>query len=397
MSIPKVRSIPVAVFDISSSSVGGAHALIKKAAHGEIPLVEKAAVLAQSRTQAPLQTELNIERFVAEALKGLETVATDIRKRDVHHPEYIQVVLASPWYTSQTRTIFFNKPTPFVCTEKLVHSLVDKEIEYILKNETDRFGALGTEYSIVEKQLSLIKLNGYVTHTPYGKRATSIEVYLTVTIAPKKVLDQFTDLLKRLYGTRPIGITTSAYATFVSLRSRAAATHESVIVDVGEEVTDVAFIKDELFLYQHSFPVGTYELYRALSAEGNHTAAEAISVLESYGLQKLSDGAKQTVEKSLAAFTATWQKGLQSVIDEGHYGFTLPPQWFTVVDPHFVQLVQRAITTDPYLAHRSNTPISSTIVTTETLEKSVKSAPDTALDIPLGVGLLFVESFLLVE
>lgn len=397
MSSPKVRSIPVAVFDISSSSVGGAHALIKKAAHGEMPLTEKAAILAQSRTHSPLQTELDIERFVSETLKSLKTVATDIRKRDVHHPEYIQIVLASPWYTSQTRTISFNKPTPFLCTEKLVHSLVDKEIEYILRNETDRFGELGTEYLIVEKQLSLIKLNGYVTHMPYGKRATSIEVYLTVTIAPKKVLDQCTDLLKRLYGTRPIGITTSAYATFVSLRNRATATHESVIVDIGEEVTDVAFIKDELFLYQHSFPVGTYELYRALAVEGKHSSAEAISVLESYGLQKLSEGAKQTVEKSLIAFTTTWQKGLQSVIDEGHYGFTLPSSWFTVVDPHFIQLVQRSITSDPYLVHRSSTPITSTIVTVETLEKSVKGAVDTVLDIPLALGLLFVESFLLVD
>lgn len=397
MSSSHVRSIPVAIFDISSSSVGGAHALIKKAANTEIPLVEKVAILAQSRSEAPLQTELNIERFVAEALKGLEAVATAVRKADVHHPEYIQIVLASPWYTSQTRTIVFSKSTPFLCTEKLVHSLVDKEVEYILKNETDQFGALGTEYTIVEKQLSLIKLNGYVTHAPYGKRATSIEVYLTVTVAPKKVLDQCTDLLRRMYGPRPVGITTSPYATFVSMRARAASTHESVIVDVGEEVTDVAFVKDELFLYQHSFPVGTYELYRALAAEGNHAPSEASAVLESYALQKLSGGAQQTVEKALALFATTWQKGLQEVIDKGHYGFALPPSWFIVVDPHFVQLLQRILANDPFLAHRSATAMTSTIITAGLLEKMVKPAPETVLDVPLAVGLLFVESFLLPE
>jgi hypothetical protein len=86
MSSSHARNIPVAIFDISSSSVGGAHALITKAANTEIPLVEKVAILAQARSEAPLQTELNIERFVAEALKGLETVATAVRKADVHHP-----------------------------------------------------------------------------------------------------------------------------------------------------------------------------------------------------------------------------------------------------------------------------------------------------------------------
>ncbi len=394
MSSTKVRSIPVAVFDISSSSVGGAHALVNKAAHTDIPLTEKGVLLAQSRVLAPLQEELNIERFVAEALKGLEAVATTIRKEDVHQPEYIQIVLASPWYTSQTRTITYSKTTPFLCTEKLVHTLVDKEIEYVLANETDRFGSLGTEYTIVEKQLSLVKLNGYVTHAPYGKHAQSIEVYLTVTIAPKKVLEQCTELLRRIYGTRKIGITTSAYATFVSMRSSAATIHESVIVDIGEEVTDVAFIKDELFLYQHSFPVGTYELCRILAAEGNHTTSEAFATLEAYRMQKLSVTAQATVARALATFTATWQKGLQAIIDEGHYGFTLPAVWFVVVDPHFAQLTKTILITDPYLAHRSSTPILATTITAEVLDGSVRPANDTVLDIPLALGVLFIEQLM---
>lgn len=391
MSSTKVRTIPVAVFDISSSSVGGAHALIKKAAHSDISLSEKVAVLAQSRALAPLQEELNIERFVAEALKGLETVATAIRKQDVHHPEYIQIVLASPWYTSQTRTILYTKSTPFLCTEKFVHNLVDKEIEYVLTHEKDRFGKLGHEYTIVEKQLSLVKLNGYITHEPYGKRAKSIEIYLTVTIAPKKVLEQCTDLLRRIYGIRQIGITTSAYTTFVSMRSEAAATHESVIVDIGEEVTDVAFVKDELFLYQHSFPFGTYELCRVLATEGKHTTSEAFAVLEAYRMQKLSAKAKAIVDKALAIYASNWQKGLQAVIDEGHYGFTLPSTWFVIVDPHFTQLTKTALMTDPYLAHRASSPITATIITPEIFGGSIKVAPDTVLDVPLALGLLFIE------
>lgn len=391
MSPTKVRSIPVAIFDISSSSVGGAHALIKKPLHGTVPLSEKVAILAQSRALAPLQEELNIERFVAEALKGLQTVATAIRKQDVHHPQYIQIVLASPWYTSQTRTITYSKSTPFLCTEKLVHNLVDKEIEYVLTHEKDRFGKLGHEYTIVEKQLSLVKLNGYVTHSPYGKRAKSIEVYLTVTIAPKKVLEQCTDLLHRIYGVREIGITTSAYTTFVSMRSEAASADESVIVDVGEEVTDVAFVKDELFLYQHSFPFGTYELLRVLAVEGNHTTSEAIAVLEAYRMQKLSVKAKSAVDKALTIFVSSWQKGLQAVIDEGHYGFTLPSLWYVIVAPQFTQLIQTILTKDPYLTHRASAPITATMITPEIFNGSVKAAPDTVLDVPLGLGLLFIE------
>jgi len=380
-------TIPVAVFDISSSSVGGAHALIKK---GPQTTPTTISILAQSRVEATLQEDLNIERFVTATLKGIEAVATTIRTQDVHHPEYIQVVLASPWYVSQTRTILYSKTTPFVCTEKLINNLIDKEIEHIITNEKDRFGDLGKEYSIVEKQVSLVKLNGYVTHTPYGKHATSLELYLTVTIAPKKVLDQFTDLLRRLYGTRQIGVTTSAYTTFIATREQKNAPERCVIVDIGEEVTDVAFVKDQLFLYQHSFPVGTYELYRAVAKKTKSPFAEVKGMLEAYRLQKLAPATKTAIDTALTSFITTWQKGLQGIVDSGHYGYALPSTWYTVVDPRFEQSISTVLSTDDYLTHRADSAITAIMVTPAILPL-VKNAPDTVLDVPLALALLFID------
>jgi len=388
MSSKSAAVIPVAVFDISSSSVGGAHALVKKGAQGDNK--EIVSILSQSRVDSSLQEDINIERFVAETLKGIESVATTIRKEDVHHPEYIQIVLASPWYSSQTRTITYTKKTPFVCTEKFVNSLIDKEIEHIIENETDRFGILGKEYSIVEKQISLIKLNGYVTHAAYGKRATSIELYLTVTIAPKKVLEQFTDLIRRIYGTRKVGVTTSAYTTFVTTRDQVHSEHNAVIVDIGEEITDVAFVKDQLFLYQHSFPVGTYELYRKVAEITGSEFTEVQSQLEGYRLQKLSRRTSTAIDKAVVSFVENWQKGLQGIVDQGHYGFALPTAWYVVVDPKFEQIITTALTSDAYLAHKAHSPIVVRMVTAETLSL-VKGVHDTKVDVPLALALLFID------
>jgi len=388
MSRKNTATIPVALFDISSSSVGGAHALVKK---GPQATIETISILAQSRVDATLQEDLNIERFVSETLKGIESVATTIRGVDAHLPEYIQVVLASPWYSSQTRTILYNKTTPFLCTEKMVSGLIDKEIEHIIANEKDRFGDLGREYSIVEKQVSLIKLNGYVTHAPYGKRATSLELYLTVTVAPKRIIDQFTDLIRRIYGTRKIGVTTSAYTTFVATRQYAEhAEPNAVIVDVGEEITDVAFIKDELFLYQHSFPTGTYELYRSVAASTGSSFAEVKGMLEAYRLHKLSKTTTAAIDKAFASFVVTWQKGLQGVVDQGHYGFVLPKQWYCVVDAKFEQVLKKAIMSDAYVIHQSTNAPQVTMVTPELLS-SVKGLYEVPVDVPVALGLLFID------
>lgn len=385
MSSQHAPTIPVAVFDISSSSVGGAHALIKKGAQVKH---EKIIILAQSRIDAVTQEDLTIERFVSDTLKGIESVATTIRTLDAHQPEYIQVVLASPWYSSQTRSINYNKTTPFICTEKLLNELISKEIEYILTNEEKRFGKLGKEYFIIEKQLSLVKLNGYVTQAPYGKKVTSVELFLTITIVPTAIITQFTDLIRRLYGTRKIGFTTSPYTTFIATRDHT--TQECVVLDIGEEITDVAFIKNDLFLYQHSFPMGTYELYRSVARATGNTLSEVKALLETYRLQKLTGLAKSSIDTAITSFIISWQKQLQTIIDNGHYGFSVPSRWYIVTDPRFEQSIRTAISTDSFLAHKASTAITPIIIT-EKHYPLIQQAPETVIDTPLALALLFID------
>jgi hypothetical protein len=266
------KSTAVAVFDISSSSVGGAHALLDLSSH-ELTGV---TILVQERRDSGLDDELNIDRFIENTAKALEVVISHVRTADVHHPEIIQVVLSSPWYIPYTRVVTYNKTTLFKCTERLVDSLIEKEIEHLLKQPTDTGEILGNGFRVVERQLSQIKLNGYETTDPYGKKVQSLELTLTITVVPEVVVERFQTILRRSYGDRTINVTTSPYATFVALRDNGGVPSDCAIIDVGEEVTDIAFIKNDILLYQHSFPVGTYGFYRELSAStGSSVEARA--------------------------------------------------------------------------------------------------------------------------
>jgi Tfp pilus assembly PilM family ATPase len=380
---------PVAMYDVSSSSVGGAHILINK--HNDV----KAVVLAQVRVDALLQEDINMDHFVNDTIRNFESVVTKIQKADIHKPTYVQLVLASPWYVSQTRTIQYKKEAPFTCTQKLIDSLVEKEIQYVLEHDLERFGAFGKEGMIVEKQLSLIKLNGYITSSPVGKKAEMIELYVTITVAPKTIVERFLDTLRRAYGTKHIGITTSPYTSFVVARDYLKASHECVVIDVGEEVTDVAFIKDNLFLYQHSFPVGTYEIYRALTDHGNHTVLEAKVLIESYRLGKVTGPSKDAIEKAIVTFRAAWQEGLQKILDDGHYGFCLPEQCYIISDPRFELIFSDIISTDPFIQHTCSRGIVHPIaINGPVLAPYVKTIDGTDPDIPLGTAALFVERLL---
>ncbi len=374
----------VAVFDVSSSSVGGAHALVT-VAKGHLP-----TILASARIDAPLQEDLDMKRFVSDTVHNLEEVIVQLHKADLHRPTHIELALASPWYVSQTRAIEQVRDVPFICTKKLINQLVDDEIKRIIAHELERFGNFGKEGIVVEKQISQVKLNGYSTANPYGKRAKSIEVFLTVTVVPKQIVDQFTDTIHRAYGSRPVAITTSPYATFVVARDYFNAADECVIIDVGEEVTDVAFVKDGLFLYQHSFPSGTYGLYRTLMDKGRHTSAEARAVIEGYRLAKVSTTARTKIDKALAEFSKEWQEALQGILNDGHYGFCLPEICYITADPRFEGVFPNIIAADPFIQHTCSRGSVTPVFLNEEKLSSLITSLDQELDIPLATTVLFV-------
>lgn len=391
MSANKNPNIPVAVFDISSGSVGGAHALVRK---GDFVDTNKVLLLSQKRFNSPLQTELTISRFVNDTLKNIEHVALDLQKESPHHiPDFVQIVLASPWYTSQTRKIFYDKNTDFVCTDKLIKEIISKEINHILIHEKDTFGDLGNEYIIVEKQISKIKINGYPTDDPYGKKGKNIELYLNITVAPKKILDDFKSSIERIYKIKKVHFTTSAYTTHIAMRENRAVSENSVAIDVGEEITDIAFIKDGVFLHQHSFPVGTYELYRKVVENTKSTQEEAMSLLEAYKSGKLNEKNSSKINQSLSEFIEEWQNEIRKVVDSDTQGFILANDWYVVIEKNFEFLVKDKIENDEYLKYKANSKIKVDVVTEDEIKSFIKPF-DLELDIPLALALIFAEKII---
>lgn len=380
------KSNAIAVFDISSSSVGGAHVLLENKDSNHT-----VSILVQERRDSGLEDEINIERFIEDTAKTLEVVINHVRAADVHHPSAIQVVLGSPWYNSFTRTIIYNKSTLFTCTERLVDSLIEKEIAFLLKQPTDDGTPFSSSFNVAEQQLSHILLNGYETTDPYGKKVQSLELTLHVTLIPKIVSERFTGILRRSYGNRKIQVTTGSYAAFVVLRDNGTMAPDCLIVDVGEEVTDVAFVKNNLLVSQQSFPVGTYELYRALSAKNGNTL-EARALVEAYRLKKLSPGSSRTVEKALQLFAGSWQKAFHSVVEAGNTGLQFPSQCYVVADHRFETVFTTLISADQFLLHNAAAKhVSAVFLNTLQFSTTVTVASTDNPDTALALGALFID------
>jgi hypothetical protein len=359
------------------------------------PSPNKPALLtAQSRVDIALQEEVDIDRFVKNTVRSLKLAVDEVRKSDPHHPEHIQLALSAPWYITQTRTIRYSRATVFTCTKKLIDDLVEKEIAYVFAHDMDRFGEYGKDATLIDRQISAVTLNGYQTASPYGKKAHTMEIHIMITLAPQSIIKQFTDVIHHTYGARRLSITTSPFAAFVVARDLLAAPDDFIVLDVGEEITDVTFIKEQVILYQHSFPVGTHELYRHIAATGRYTILEARGLVESYSTGVLSGKPKAVLEAALSLFIQQWQKALQQVLDQGQFGFCLPSHIYLMADPRFEQLFTVTVKDDPYIKHICIRGIIHPQSINSVLLGAQVHASHGSIDGILGVATLFVGRYL---
>lgn len=380
------KTFPIAVFDISSSSVAGAHVLIPKAKNQEI----KPSILASSRVFSAPQDDLNIEKYISDTLKQLEKTIAVLKKADNHKPEKIQVLLASPWFTSQTRTITYNKNTPFVCNQKLVDSLIGKEISFILENDMEKFGSMGKDAIIIEKQISQIKLNGYSTNKPFGKKTKNLELFLVITISPKFIIEKIKTQISKEYASAKVSFTTSHYASFVVYRDFLDAPKELMLLDIGEEVTDIALIKDDIFLYQQSFPIGVYEFFRQITKTNPSTLIESLFLVESFKLGKLSPIMTSNVQKALEEFGSTWQRSFQETIDSSKENLKIPEALYFVCDSKFNSFFEELLKRDLFLQHASGTAtLNPMAIKQELFSKKISSIDPEKIDETISIATLF--------
>lgn len=383
------KVIPIAVFDISSASIAGGHVLLSKNSEKKI-----ASVLASSRVYSEPREDIDIERFVSDTLKSIENTINILKKADNHTPKHLQITLSSPWFVSQTRKIVFNKTTHFICSQKLVDELIEKEISFMMEHDMSRFGSMGKEGMVIEKQISEIKLNGYTTDKPFGKKVQNMEVSLSVTVSPKAIINSFKDLFKKNYGSIDINFTTTPYASYITIRDFIDSKKEMMIVDVGEETTDVAYIKNEVFLYQQSFPIGFYELNRKLSSENHGKIEETKALLQGFKLGKLSAQTTSNIQKTMDSFAESWGKAFIEHVSSSSFLLKIPEDIYIISAEPFSSFLASFIKQDSFLSHSSGRSIEPKILNYELVKDYVSSLDQEVLDENIAIGSIFANRLL---
>lgn len=330
----------VLIFDIGSSSVGGA---LVELHSDKVP-----NILLSIREPILLEPETTFDRFFFLTLKSVEIVAEKLSKSGHGSPRKIYCVLSSPWYASQTRAVILEKETPFLVNASLHDDLLKKEIALFQEEYLAKYGHPNEKVRSLEIKTIRTKLNGYETTEPLNQKARIFEMTLFISLSPELVLNRIGESINRHFHLRKIKFSSFVMASFVVARDIFAHQENFLLIDLGGEVTDISMVKKSVLRESISFPMGTNFMVRGI-AEGMHTSLEeAKSILAIYKDGHAVGTLEQKLEPIINYLKESWLKKFQESLANLSNDISIPSNIFLSIDKEYAELFKNIIKTEQF-------------------------------------------------
>ncbi len=316
------------VFDIGNASVGGA--LVKRKIENGHPSLQ---ILTSEREEIPFGEHVLFDRLLKNMLSAVGTVAERLTKKAGRHIPLVRVVLASPWYISETKIISIKKAKKFVFTETMQNEFIAKEISdykqlLVKRNKVGYDEAL----SVVESEIINVCLNGYDTVAPLGKEAYDIKLALYLSVSHEKILKTITDKLLSFSPNANITFHSFPLAYFSAVRDLYPKNHDFLLLDVSGEITDVSLVRRGVLLETASFPLGRNFLLRRVAIGLKRTLPEAFSLLSLSQRNELHQNEKEKFTKIFFKVKDEWLGAFQKVLADLSGELYVPGEIFLAAD-----------------------------------------------------------------
>ncbi len=334
----------VLLFHIGTGSIGTSLVTNLKQSDKYI----KPNVIYSSRTPFSFKENLSFSEFVEEMVKSLETSLRNFEKAKLPPPDAIHCVLASPWYVSQTRVIQIEKNVPFVYTKKFEEDLVKKEIERFATERNLDTGEKDGGAQVIDKQIIQIKLNGYSYVDPYEKKAKKAELAIFLSVSPTFLIERIRNTIKKTLNAKSVFFSSFVFMSFIVFRDIYKETKDFLIIDVGSEVTDIAFVRNDLLEGSTSFPSGKNFILRRLVAGLKMSNDEVVSLMQLYQDGNIETGMKERIDKFLLPAKNEWLKHFQNSLFTLSNNLTLPDAIFLTAGENLVRWFQDTITKEEF-------------------------------------------------
>lgn len=328
------------VFDIGSSSVGGALFFMQK---NKIPKIVYAI-------REPILTEdkIDFERFLVLTAKALETVANKISKQRFGGPSRIFCVLSSAWYVSQTRVVHLEKSAPFVFTDKLADSLIQKEVSVFEEEYLKKYASNNAKVRPIELKNIKTVLNGYETADPINQKARDVEMTIFVAMSGEQVLKKFEEVIHKHFHHPKINFTSFIMTSFATVRDMYVHQDNFLLIDIGGEVTDISMIKKNILRESVSYPMGRNFIIRSIATALSITLDEAKSFISLSKAGHAAPEVEKKIEPYLTKAKNEWLRKFQNSLANISTDISIPAVIFIAIDQEFADFFGEIIRTEQF-------------------------------------------------
>ena len=330
----------VLIFDVGSSSVGGALVLMSKANFPKI--------IYSKRESIKLGKAVDFNDLSEATLKSLEKIANTISVAGLGSPDKIFCILSSPWYMSETRNIILSKNTPFIFSKKFADSLIKKEVNIFEQECKKKYVAGNSEIVPIELKNIKITLNGYDTQKPLNQKATLLNMSIFVSASEKKILESIKETIGRYFYSKDMKFSSFVMSSFSSVCSTFINQKDFLLVDIGGEITDISMIKDDVLHSSISFPLGENFLIRGVSSILDCSLEEAIPLISLYKNEHMSDSSLNKIEPIIKKLRNEWLSKFQESLSNISNDISVPATVLLTVSQEFSDFFTETIKSEQF-------------------------------------------------
>lgn len=334
----KNRGKKVLVFDIGSSSVGGAIFLMQDSGIPEIILAVREPI--------NLPKNLDVKVLLSSTLKTLEIVSEKIYKAGMGKPDQIFCVLSSSWHISQTRIINYEKNTPFIFTTKLADELVKKEVALFQEEHVKKYGE--EPVRAIELKNIKIMLNGYETSNPLDQKATHLEMTIFISISPEEFLKSIESIVGQHFHFKEIKFSSFVMTSFTVVRDTYINQENFLLIEIGGEMTDITMVKKNVLRESTSFPLGRNFIIREVATTLKTTPEEAKSFISLFQDRHASSTVAKKLVSVIDTLKMEWLKKFQESLANLSHDISIPSTIYMTVSKEMADFFRQTIENEQF-------------------------------------------------
>lgn len=291
-----------AVFDIGNNSIVGdiVKGSINENGHSALVL------LGSERAQIPLDERVSFETLLKKMIRAVSVIAEHLSKKMSLSNLPVHVVLASPWYISQTKIVTIKKDGIFTFSEEVKKDIINKEAEDFKNIISKKSGSGEKKLSTVESEIMHISLNGYETTNPIGNKVNEVKLAIYSSVVQEKIKNNLQDKITEFFPHAEIIFHSFPLAYFYAVKELFPEKKNFLMVDVGGEITEVSLVRRGILIETFSFPLGRNFLIRRIASGQKRTISEAESLNSLLLEDSLSMESKEKLSLIVAAAKTEW-------------------------------------------------------------------------------------------